>query len=124
MNMRIVKLFAIVAAIAFVFSRLFLYFDPELSDVTSGGFESFGFSIGFIIGVYILVAPFLVGYIRDIPSKWWILVLLLGAPFIAGFFVGFAGAGPAGMAFVNTVIAPIAWVGGLVWAIVEKKPIS
>ena len=122
--MRIVKLFAIVAAIAFVISRLCLYFDPNLAGVQSDPVGALGFSIGFIIGSYIMVIPFLVGYIRDIPSKWWILALLLGAPFIGGFFVGFAGAGPSGMLFVNTVIAPIVWVGGLVWSIVEKKPIS
>jgi len=122
--MRIVKLFAVVAAISFVISKLFLYFDPSLADAQSDPVGALAFSIGFIIGSYILLIPFIVGYIRDIPSKWWILVLLFGAPFIAGFFVGVAGAGPAGLAFVNTVVAPIAWVGGLVWAIVEKKPIS
>jgi cytochrome c oxidase assembly factor CtaG len=122
--MRIVKLFAIVAAIAFVISRLFLYFDPNFASEQSDPVGALAFSIGFIIGSYIMLIPFLVGYIRDIPSKWWILVLLFGAPFIAGFFAGFVGAGPAGLAFVNTVIAPIAWVGGLVWSIVEKKPIS
>jgi hypothetical protein len=122
--MRIVKLFAIVAAIAFVISRLYLYFDPSLADAQSDPIESLGFSIGYILGIYIVSIPFLVGYIRDIPSKWWILALLIGAPIIGGLFVGFAGAGPAGLAFVNTVIVPIAWVGSLVWAIVEKKPIS
>lgn len=124
MNMRIVKLFLILAAIAFAISKFILYLDPDLSDLSSDPVGSLGFSIGFIIGIYILATPFIVAYIRDIASKWWVLALLIGAPFVGGFLSGFVGAGEAGLGFVNSIVTPLAWVSALVWAIVEKKPIS
>lgn len=124
MNMRIVKLFLILAAIAFAISKFVLYLDPSLSDLSSDPAGSLGFSIGFIIAIYFILLPFIVGYIRDISSKWWILILLIGAPFVGGFVSGFVGAGEAGLGFVNSIITPLAWVSALVWAVVEKKPIS
>lgn len=124
MNTRIVKLFLFLAAGAFAISKFVLYLDPSLSDFSSDPAGALGFSIGFIVGVYLLCIPFIVAYIRDIVSKWWILALMIGAPFVGGFLSGFLGAGEAGLGFVNSIITPIAWVSALVWAIVEKKPIS
>lgn len=124
MDMRIVKLFLVLAAIAFAISKFVLYLDPDLSDLASDPAGSLGFSIGFIIAIYFILLPFIVGYIRDISSKWWILILLIGAPFVGGFVSGFVGAGEAGLGFVNSIISPITWVVALVWAFVEKKPIS
>jgi hypothetical protein len=124
MNMRIVKLFLFISAAAFILSKLFLYVDPNLSDLASDPAGSVGFSIGIIIGINILLIPFIVGYIRDIASKWLILALMIGAPFVGGFLSGFVGAGETGLEFVNSIITPISWVVALVWAIVEKKPIS
>lgn len=119
--MRIVQLFVIISAVTFLISKLVLYVDPALADVAADGAASFGFSVGFIIGSIFYLAPFIVAYIREHVYTWWILALLIGAPFVGGFYVGFIGAGPAGMSFVNSVIVPIVWVGGLIWSVLNPK---
>ena len=121
---RIVKLFAIIAAIAFVISKIFLYYDPELSDMANDPLGSLVFSLGFIIGAMILVLPFIVAYIRDSIYKWWILVSIFAVPFIAGFYVGLSGGGDEGLSVVNSLIVPIAWILALVSAIFSKKQFS
>lgn len=119
--MRTTQIVGIIAAVAFAVSKLVLYFDPMLADVASDGAASFGFSIGFIIGSLVFLAPFVVAHIREHVNKWWILALLLGVPFVAGFFVGLVGAGPAGMSFVNAVITPLAWVAALIWSLMNAN---
>lgn len=124
--MRIVQLFVIIAAIAFGLSKLLLFsgfgVDPEILwelRTDESGVGAFAWSIGFILGTYFFLIPFIVAYIRRHVHVWWILALLLGTPLVAGFLFGLMGAGPVGLAFVNTVLTPIAWVGALVWSILN-----